>query len=123
MRFLIDANLSRRLAHALQQAGHNAESLIDRGLHGLDDEAVLELARAEQRVLISADTDFGALLVRQHAATPSIVLLRRSSHRRPERVAMLILSNLEQLRRHLDDGCIAVFQDEALRIRALPIEK
>lgn len=55
---------------------------------------MLEAARSDDRILISADTDFGALLASSHAPTPSVVLVRRAAGRRVEALAALLLANL-----------------------------
>ncbi|WP_374101736.1 DUF5615 family PIN-like protein [Mycobacterium sp. SM1] len=44
--------------------------LRDRGLASATDDAVIALAAAEGRVLISADTDFGTLLARRQQHRP-----------------------------------------------------
>jgi predicted nuclease of predicted toxin-antitoxin system len=62
MRFLIDNNLSPKLADLLADAGHDASHVRDLGLGSANDEVVLDRARLENRILISADTDFGTCL-------------------------------------------------------------
>jgi predicted nuclease of predicted toxin-antitoxin system len=78
-------------------------------------------ARAQTGVLISADTDFGTLLARTHATTPSFLLIRRASGRRASEQAAIILSNLDTVRADLDTGAIVVLGEATLRIRRLPI--
>ncbi len=46
------------------------------------DAAVLQRARVDERVLVSADTDFGGLLSRSRATGPSVLLIRRLAGRR-----------------------------------------
>jgi len=57
MRFVIDNALSPALAAALNASGHDAVHVRDVGLRDADDEAIMRLAIAEERVIVSADTD------------------------------------------------------------------
>jgi predicted nuclease of predicted toxin-antitoxin system len=63
------------------------ENLLHTSALGLDtasDEAVLERARAEDRTLISAGSDFGTILASTRAAGPSVIYVRRIQGRRVE---------------------------------------
>ena len=60
------------------------------------DEVVLARAAAESRVLVSADTDFGGLLARSKAASPSVLLIRRLAGRRAAEQS-IIRANLDQV--------------------------
>ncbi len=121
MRFLIDQNLSRRLAQFLVDAGHDAVHVASLGLSTAADVVVLAHADEESRVLISADTDFGALLAVRHRVQPSVILFRRERPRRPEAQATLLLSHLDQVAGALDEGAIVVIEETRIRIRPLPI--
>ena len=62
MRFLVDANLSPRVAALLDSAGFESVHVGDVGLLTAADQVILEHAAANGLVIISADTDFGELL-------------------------------------------------------------
>lgn len=59
MNFLVDAQLPRRLAYRLREAGHDTVHTLDLPERNrTSDEEINELANRELRVVITKDTDF-----------------------------------------------------------------
>ncbi|MGH9157589.1 MAG: DUF5615 family PIN-like protein [Acidimicrobiales bacterium] len=121
MRFLVDQNLSPRLATVLGERGHDAVHTSTIGLEAAPDATLLEWARTEDRVLISADSDFGTILASTHAVRPSVIYVRRVQGRRVEHISALIAGNLDIAENALDEGSIVVLGEGSARIRGLPI--
>ena len=119
MKFLIDNALSPGVARILQAAGHDAIHLRTKGLQHAADEVVFQTALLERRVLVTADTDFGALLSLRQQHRPSLILFRQGSPRRPDHQARLLLANLHTFAEDLEDGSIVVFRRDRIRVRRL----
>lgn len=121
MRFLVNNALSAMIVEALRHGGHDAIHVLDRGLQSAEDSEIFDLAVGEDRVIVSADTDFGALLAARRAQKPSVILFRGQLNRRPQQQSKLLLSNLDVLANALDEGCVAVFDENRIRLRSLPL--
>lgn len=81
MKFLVDQNLSRRVAEGLIAAGHDAVHVADLGLSRATDAEILSAAVEGDRIIVSAATDFGTLLSLSGDNRPSVLLVRRSTGR------------------------------------------
>ncbi|MGQ0774252.1 MAG: DUF5615 family PIN-like protein [Pseudonocardiales bacterium] len=121
MKFLLDSNLSHRVAQLLRDAGVDAAHVRDHDLQHAPDSMILEFARQHSFVLISEDTDFGELLARQRTVAPSFVLLRTYEPMTPDEQAAVLLANLPKLRDDLDQRAIVVIERTRLRVRRLPV--
>ena len=121
MNFLVDSSLSPSLAEKLREAGHDSVHVRRYGIHKADDEVVFARASQEERVLISADTNFAAMLAGRQGAKPSVILLKRPSPRRPEEQADLIMANRNVIADLLDQGSVIVFEEGRLLARTLPL--
>lgn len=91
MRFLLDSNLSPRVALLLRVAGLDAQHVRDHGLQRAADAVILEFARDRSFVIVSEDTDFGELLAQQRTAAPSFVLLRTDGSMTPDQQAGVLM--------------------------------
>jgi predicted nuclease of predicted toxin-antitoxin system len=113
--------LSPELARWLVHAGHEAVHALDVGLARASDAVILEYARRERWVIITADLDYPRLLALTHAEGPGLILFRGGNYSEQEVVERLrrtfAVIPPEELPRSL-----IVIEKGRIRRRRLPIE-
>jgi predicted nuclease of predicted toxin-antitoxin system len=117
MRFLADENISRLVIERLRAAGFDVTSVAATN-PGASDSHVLALARAEGRILITEDRDFGELVIRQRLGVHGVVLLeldRVSNPAEADLVTAVFTANAGKLA-----GNLVVIEPGRVRIRPLP---
>lgn len=114
MKLVADESVEGPTVYALRAAGHKVLFVAEMS-PGIADRAVLEIARREDAILLTADKDFGELVFRSREAHRGVLLIR-SLERSPEQNAANTLAALSQFGTELLNN-FSVLADGVLRIR------
>jgi predicted nuclease of predicted toxin-antitoxin system len=76
-------------------------------------------ARQEDRVVVTADTDFGTLLALSGMARPSVLLLRRPGRCLEQRAAAAA-DAIAAVEDALEEDALVVVEPHRIRVRELP---
>ena len=121
MRLLLDANLSPTIGTGLDAAGHEVVHVGDIGLLHASDAEIMEYASTDDRIIVTADSDFAAMLAVAGAKGPSVVQLRGVAEMKPETHLQLLVENLPTVVEDLQAGAVVSLSPSRLAVRHLPI--
>src|SRR5581483_9438180 len=76
MKLLLDQGTPRSAAILLQQAGFDTVHTGEIGLATAEDAQIIQRAAVEDRIIITMDADFHALLAQSQAVKPSVIRIR-----------------------------------------------
>jgi len=114
MRLLADENIESEIVSALREAGFDVSDIKETN-PGIEDDAVLAIARTTEALLVTYDKDFGELVFRERSSSNGVVLLRLNRltlDRKIKRLLDLFAEHETEL-----SGSLAVVSLNSLRIR------
>ena len=120
MKFLVDMPVTPQAISHLQHKGHDAVHASAVGLGSRPDSEILDRARAEGRVVVTADLDYPRLLALLKAGSPAVIVFRGGSNSDTEMLALLdrVLGQSTEL--DLEHS-ITMVDKHRVRRRRLPI--
>jgi predicted nuclease of predicted toxin-antitoxin system len=86
MRFLVDESTGPYVARWLIEQGYQVFSVFEQA-RGLDDDAIIQKAFAENWILITNDKDFGEKVYRERRPHRGVILLRLDDERSIMKIA------------------------------------
>lgn len=112
--------LSPELVTFLTKAGHDAIHAIEVGLGTAPDKDILERARKEHRIIVTADLDYPRLLALLQSSEPGVILFRKGNFSDDE-VRELLSRILDKMKEEDLKGSIVVVETHRIRRRKLPL--
>jgi len=120
VRFLVDMPVTPTAVGHLGRGGHEAVHAASVGLATVSDSRILDIARDQERVVVTADLDFPRLLALAHAQGPGVILFRGGSYSDHEMLDLLdrVLAAVPESELQCS---ITVVDRRRIRRRRLPI--
>ena len=112
MLFLVDESVGKKFSDILRNSGKDALFVGD-FLPEVDDESVLYFAYKHDRILITADKDFGELIFKLRKPSAGIILLR-TPITDPEKRFEMVKNALDK-----SEGKFIVVKEGQIRVRDL----
>jgi predicted nuclease of predicted toxin-antitoxin system len=122
MRLVLDMNLPPSWCDLFAQRGHDVVHWTQVGEVTASDRTLMSWAQTQDRVVVTYDLDFGALLASTNARGPSVVLIRAGDVLVPA-VEALVAAALVACAEELRDGAIVTVDSAGHRVRALPLKR
>lgn len=121
MRFLLDMPVSFLLLNVLEAHGHEGVHAHQIGKDRAPDDELLEIARREGRVVITADLDFPRLMALSFAEGPGLILFRGGNYSDSE-MCDLLIRVLEKVPAETLAASVCVVDRSRIRVTRLPFK-
>jgi predicted nuclease of predicted toxin-antitoxin system len=120
IRLLLDQGLPRGTALHLRREGWDVVHVGEIGMSRATDQEILDYARHENRVCVTLDADFHALLVLGSEQSPSVVRIRIEGL---QAIAMaeLLIRIKPHIQSAAEQGALITVTEAQVRIRRLPV--
>ena len=120
MKLLLDQGLQRSAAALLRAHRYDAVHVGEINLAMATDAAILDRGLQEQRVVVTLDADFHALIALSGALSPSVIRIRIEGLRGKE-LTSLLQNVIEEFSEELELGAVVTVQEIRMRVRRLPL--
>jgi len=120
MKFLLDMNLSPRLATIFRACGYESAHWIEVGSPTACDKDIVRWASENGWIIITNDLDFGAILALESLRFPSVIQIRRLELF-PDAMFPILDRVIRQFGNEIERGAIIVIDEKRLRVRLLPL--
>ena len=120
MKLVLDEGLPLRAASLMRDAGIEAVHVLEIGMGGAPDQAVLDKARLDGAVVVTLDADFHQILAATGADRPSVIRVRTEGIGY-QQLAELLSNVIKRRGVELDAGAAVSVIGNRVRLRKLPI--
>ena len=117
---LLDQGLPRTAGKILREKGWDVLHTGDIGLSRASDKEIVEYAKSENRVIVTLDSDFHAIIAVAYESKPSAIRIRQEGLKGSD-LAALIENIWPSIIEHLESGAMVSVTEKSIRIRKIPL--
>ena len=118
MKIVVDMNLSPNWCSVLNRAGHSSQHWSEIGAADSEDREIVDWARANGHIILTADLDFTGILATSGDLRPSVIVMRLGRHS-PALHGSLLTGASEMFAEDLRKGAVLSIDNKSLRARLL----
>ena len=96
--------------------------VADIGLSEAEDRQILDFASRENRICVTLDADFHALLATTGATVPSVIRIRREGLN-AKAIAELLITIWPRIEKSIARGALVTITERSVRLRGLPLSR
>ena len=117
---LLDQGLPRTACKILKEKGWDVVHTGDIGLSRASDNEIVEYAKSTNRVIITLDSDFHAIIAVANESKPSVIRIRQEGLKGPA-LAAIIEKIWPSIIENLKSGAMISVTEKSIRIRKIPL--